>query len=155
MLAVIPSLALVRLQNCSINCHGSLPVTKHECKWPCGSCLKGGGFPGQQILHCPCVLSYFRHSRHEIIGLHALISGVHLVYCTPVQFPFHPTDVICITIHTFDIFYDPTFLLNGNLMNLFSPNTTANRSSTKRYPPKSVPHTSTLWNHRSSFEEPI
>ena len=47
--AVIRSLVLMRLQNCSINSpdHGSFPAAKYECLWTCVSCLKAGGFPSQ------------------------------------------------------------------------------------------------------------
>ena len=53
--ALIRSLVLMRLQNCSINWgkvvslphHGSFPVAEYECLWIRVSCVKEGGFPGQ------------------------------------------------------------------------------------------------------------
>ena len=71
--ALIRSLVLMRLQNCSINWgkvvslphHGSFPVAEYECLWIRVSCVKEGGFHGVAY-----VLSVFGHSRLEIAGLH-------------------------------------------------------------------------------------
>ena len=37
--------------NCSD--HSSFPVSEYDCLWPCVSCVKAGGSPGQQFLHWP------------------------------------------------------------------------------------------------------